>query len=140
MVLFVPKDVYPESFSSGYTDDVDTFLNQMIIGTAFRFRGALAAGAAIDEARELKWECVGDCYCALTIHLGTPLTPSSAFDWQWQWRDQDGKFHELNGWSPHEFDYVTVPFDSYVSLIQDPRKKEYCHRYQVEYSMPICGG
>lgn len=135
----VPKNVYPESFSSGYTDEVDTFLNQVVIRTAFRIRKALAAGIGIDKARGLKWDCVGDCYRILAIHLGTPPTPSSTFDWQW--RDRDGKFHVLESWTPHEFalDYVTLPFDSYVSLIQDPRN-EYYHRYQVEYSMPICGG
>eukprot|EP00977_Amphora_coffeiformis_P020199 scaffold8005_cov275-Amphora_coffeaeformis.AAC.17 len=138
----VPKDVYPESFSSGYTDEVDTFLNQMVTHTAFAIRNALAGGTdddGIETARELKWKCVGGCHRVLTIHLGTPPTPSSTFDWQW--RDLDGNFHTLHKWSPHEFaiNYVTVPFTTYVSLIQDPRH-EYYHRYQVEYSMPMCGG
>ena len=149
----VPKDVYPESFSSSYTDELDAFLNQMVTHAAFEIRTTLNKGTTtttttntkdndddkMEQARRIKWKCVAQCHRILTIHLGTPPMPNTSFDWHW--RDMDGEFHVLSQITPQDFarNYVTVPYAHYVSLIQDPRN-DYYQRYQVEYSMPICGG
>lgn len=140
----VPKDVFPESYSSSNTEELDAFLNQMVTCAAFEIRTAMNGSNDrdkdnnVEEARRIKWKCVSQCHRVLTIHLGTPPTPNTTFDWHW--RDMDGKFHALHQCTPLDFarDYVTVPHGSYISLIQDPRN-EYYHRYQVAHSMPICG-
>ena len=144
----VPKQVYPESFSSSYTEEVDDFINNLLTKTAFVMRTMMHSGATVEEARQVKWKCVAQCHRVLTIHMGTPpsCSPSSDKDdkktgFDWQWRDTDGTLHQLQNYSPHDFarNYVTVPYQDYISIIHDPRH-EYYRRYQPKYAMPICGG
>ena len=137
----VPKDVYSESYSSQDTGEMDQFLVQLVVSAIFRMRQA-QGGIDTEEAfAKLKSQCLADCHRVLTIHLGTPPTPTSKFTWSWRDDTEDEAFHTLCDITPIEFcqKFVTVPYQDYVSLINDDRH-DYYYRYQVEYAMPMCGG
>jgi bleomycin hydrolase len=131
----VPKLVFPETYTSSNTGAVTGILTDLLRGAACQIRTLLQNGHSMDDVRKFKCEIVGQAYRILCIHLGTPPTK-----FHWQWRDQDEVFHAKANITPQEFcrNYVTVPFESYISVFQDPRH-EYYRRYTVEHSMPIDG-
>ena len=132
----VPKSFYPETHSSCHVDNMLDVLNQRLLQTACQIRKSIQSGTSTDQIRQtLKADCVADTYRILCIHLGTPPTLVD-----WKWRDEKGIFHDVGKLTPLEFlhRYVTIPFDTYISCIQDPRH-DYYQLYNVPYSMTIKG-
>jgi bleomycin hydrolase len=135
----IPKSVYPESETSGDTEAMVLFLTDYVRSAAVRIRGIMNAGkggASKAAAVTYKKRVMADVWRILCIHLGTP---AETFDWQW--RDSSGDFHRRTAMTPIAFckEFVTVPFSTYVSLIQDPRH-EYYQRFTVEASLEMLGG
>ena len=134
----VPKEAMPETESSGNTSALNRSLRSLLRRSARTLRTLIADGArqaAVDEIRE---QVVTDAYRILAIHLGTP--PSS-FDWQW--RDDAGKFHRDGQLTPQEFfaRYVTIPVSEYVCLVDDPRPEHPKGRpLTIEHLGNVVGG
>ena len=98
-------------------------------------RAATAEG--LEAARVAKAEIMQVVYRILCIHLGTP--PDS-FDWQWT--DNDKKFHREGVLTPQEFatKYVDLPVSEYVCLVNDPRPSSPVGRtFTVEYLGNVIG-
>ena len=129
----VPKNVFPETYSSSNTDELIEVLTTLLRATVRTLRLTLQQGSSVEQARDIKWKTVGDAYRILAIHLGSPPT-----EFCWQYRDNEGNFHQMTNITPQAFadSFITVPFSQYISLIQDPRH-EYYKRYAVLDSMPI---
>lgn len=127
----VPKSCMPETFSSSTSAEMNHMLTTKLRQDAFSLRQMQAAGAELEELREEKDMLLADTYRMLAIHLGLP---PQEFDWQW--RDQDGNFHQHGTISPQEFfeEYVATDLDDLVCLINAPTEDKPFHRlYTVQY-------
>jgi bleomycin hydrolase len=80
----------------------------------------VASGAAPDELQAAKRAVLADVHTILTVHLGTP--PASV---DWQWTDDDKRFHRDGVLTPVEFlaRYATIDLTEYVCLVDDPRRE-----------------
>lgn len=110
----VPKDLYPETQSSGNTGEMNTQLRCLLHTAVAHMYERPADIASIVE------ETVAAGHRILTIHLGEP--PKS-FDWEWT--DDKGEFHRDGEMTPVEFwnKYVQAGLEDYVCLVDDPRQE-----------------
>ena len=132
----VPMSAYPESNSSSSTRPMNNVLKEVLRTSASEVRSLLEKGGAKEEARRHKESRMSDIWKILCIHLGTP---PEKFDWQW--RDEDGKFHRKGKMTPLEFaqEYVDIEWEDYVCVVNDPRN-EYYKTYTVDYLQNVSGG
>src|ERR1700722_3627839 len=131
----VPKGYMPETQSSSETARMNSILRYQLRRGAQTVRAATAEG--LEAARVAKAEIMQVVYRILCIHLGTP--PDS-FDWQWT--DNDKKFHREGVLTPQEFatKYVDLPVSEYVCLVNDPRPSSLIGRtFTVEYLRNVIG-
>ena len=127
----VPKSAMPETESSSNTMSMNAILKVKLREGARTLRAALAHGTSLDDAQEIKHECLKVIYRILALHLGTP--PATC---DWQWLDKDRTFHRDGALTPQEFAarYITLPLDEYVCLVHDPRETSpYGRTFTVEY-------
>ncbi|HUA47475.1 MAG TPA: C1 family peptidase [Solirubrobacteraceae bacterium] len=112
----VPKPFMPETESSGNTGRMNSVLQVLLRQGAQQLREI--ARRDQDEARAAKAEVLKVVHRVLSIHLGSP--PERFL---WQWMDKDNGFHRDGELSPSEFaaEYVELPLDDYVCLVNDPR-------------------
>ncbi len=110
----VPKSAMPETESSSNSGRMNVALRAVLREGAKILRGL----DGDQQRRERKRDILAVVHRVLSIHLGTP--PESLF---WQWTDKDRKFHRDGELTPVEFveKYVTLPFEDYVCLVDDPR-------------------
>ncbi len=114
----VPQAVMPETQSSSNTRRMNSILLNVLREGAAMLRGLVGKGAGADEIKKTKDGVVATVYRVLCIHLGTPPTK---FDWQWQ--DEDKRFHRDGELTPKEFAdvYCALPLEEYICLVHDPR-------------------
>src|ERR1700685_1998107 len=132
----VPKGYMPETQSSSNTARMHSILPYQLHQGARTVRAATAEG--LEAARAAKAEIMQVVYRILCIHLGTP---PERFDWQWT--DEDKKFHRDGVLTPQEFaaKYVDLPVSEYVCLVNDTRPSSPIGRtFTVEYLGNVIGG
>ncbi len=114
----VPKQLMPETQSSGNTARMNQSLRAILRQGAKELRDLIGAGATPGELENKRDAYIVAAHSILTTHLGTP---PAEFDWQW--RDDSGRLHRDGVLTPQEFfsRYVTVPVDEFVCLVDDPR-------------------
>ncbi|KAK7057735.1 peptidase C1B, bleomycin hydrolase [Favolaschia claudopus] len=142
----VPFEVFPESFHSVLSKDVNTVVKSRIrehaiilrkTANALRAQG-LAENSVVAALRAKKEQLMAETYRILTAMLGVPLGANDKFTWNYN--DKDGKYGEWSG-TPLEFYKCfigTKAVDS-ISLINDPRNP-YDHAYVVEALGNVWGG
>lgn len=134
----VPKSAMPETESSSNTRRMNSIVCAKLREGARALRELRAGGASEADLRAAKEEQLDALYRILSIHLGTP--PATV---QWQWMDRDRRFHRDPEMTPQEFaaEYITVPIDEYVCIVNDPRATSpYGRTFTVEYLGNIVGG
>ncbi|MGH3094923.1 MAG: aminopeptidase C [Streptosporangiales bacterium] len=132
----VPKSVMPETESSSATSKMNGIL-QLVLRQGARQVRELHAGG-VDAQRERKQQVLETVHRILRIHLGNP--PEKFL---WQWKDTERGFHRGGWFTPQEFaaEYVTVPLDEYVCLVNDPRPTSpFGHTFTVDYLGNVVGG
>lgn len=131
----MPKDIYPESFSSSASAAMDKILTTKLREYAVRLRQNRS------EARKLKSMFLAELFNVLTITLGDAPKPDQPFTWEYY--DKSGKFHSWSG-TPKEYYHQFCkrknmdPKDSF-SLINDPRNA-YEKLYTVDRLGNVTGG
>ena len=126
-----PKTVMTETQSSASSMRMNSMLNYQMRQGAKKIRDSYAGESGLEEMRRVKDETLEVIHHVLSIHLGTP---PSEFDWQW--KDKDGKFHRDGQMTPLEFadKYVDTPWQDYVCLVHDPRETSPMDRtYTIAY-------
>jgi bleomycin hydrolase len=110
----VPRSAMPETESSSNSGRMNVALRAVLREGAKTLRGL----DGDQQRRERKRDILAVVHRVLSIHLGSP--PESFF---WQWTDKDRKFHRDGELTPVKFveKYVTLPFNDYVCLVDDPR-------------------
>lgn len=134
----IPKSAMPETESSSNTRRMNSIVCAKLREGARALRELRAGGASEADLRAAKEEQLGALYRILCIHLGTP--PATV---QWQWMDRERQFHRDPEMTPQEFvaEYVTVPIDDYVCVVNDPRATSpFGRTFTVEYLGNIVGG
>src|ERR1700727_747506 len=132
----VPKGCMPETQSSSNSSRMNSVLRSQLRRGARTVRAAMAE--SLEAARAAQAEIMQVVYRILCIHLGTP---PGRFDWQWT--DNDKKFHRDGVLTPQEFaaKYVDLPVSDYVCLVNDPRPSSPIGRtFTVEYLGNVIGG
>lgn len=121
----VPKDVFPETYQSSNTQELNRLLNRKLKQFA----------AYVLEEREnleaLKEETLKDI---LTILLDCYGIPPKIFDFEYT--DKEEKYHSIKDLTPQSFytKCCDIDLDEYISIIQAPTKdKPYLNTYTVSY-------
>jgi bleomycin hydrolase len=134
----VPKAIMPETESSSNTRRMNVNLLAKLRDGARTLRELRAGGAPMEAARAAKHELLKAVYRMLCIHLGTPPRK-----FLWQWNDKDKAFHREGEMTPQAFarQYVTLPIDEYVCLVNDPRESSpYGRTFTVKYLGNVVDG
>jgi bleomycin hydrolase len=114
----VPKSAMPETHSSSNSGSMNRILRRKLREGARNLRELHGRGVPASQLRAAKHDLLVTIYRILSIHLGTP--PS---EFLWQWTDNSRKFHRDGVLTPQQFarKYVTMPYEEYVCLVDDPR-------------------
>lgn len=114
----VPKEVMPETESSGNTSRMNSSLSTLLRKGAKELRELVRSGASLDDARAFKDRLLADTHSILTIHLGVPPT-----EFEWQWNDDKNEFHRAGVFTPQQFlaEYTDIDLRDYICLVDDPR-------------------
>jgi bleomycin hydrolase len=133
-----PKAAMPETQSSSNSRMMNKMLQAKLREGAKRLRDLHAQGRTTKQMRQLKHEILAVIYRILCIHLGTP---PKRFDWQWH--DEDDKFHRDGKMTPQEFaqKYLALDLGEYVCLVHDPRPSNpFGRNFTVAYLGNVVGG
>ncbi|MCO7127183.1 C1 family peptidase [Sporolactobacillus shoreicorticis] len=134
----VPKQAMPETFQSSRTPVLNQLLNARLREDAGILRVMSADGKSRDALEAVKTEMLGDIYRILAFSLGEP---PKVFDFEY--RDEDKKFHRDLGITPQEFfkKYIGLDLNDYVAVINAPTQdKPYKKTYTVQYLGTVVGG
>ncbi len=134
----IPKTAMPESYSSGHSNQLNSFLNRMLREFACELRNDHKDKATLPTLRKKKTEMLNEIFRILTIFLGEP---PQTFDWSF--RDKKKKFSTFLNLTPQAFYKKHVPYnvDDQVCLINAPTKdKPFNKLYTVKYLGNVVGG
>jgi len=124
----VPKDCFPESFSSSESRHMWNLLRCRLRDMAKSLRNSFANGVDKTHLKNVAEDYVGECYRILAVHLGSP-----PLEFDWSYRDKEKSFNRVRT-SPKEF-YERFKFindfKTKISFVHDPRN-EYWRLYTVE--------
>ncbi|KAF9357190.1 hypothetical protein BGX34_009502 [Mortierella sp. NVP85] len=133
----VPKSLYPETYSSSNTDNLNKLVLSKLRDYAVVLRRMAAQGHSLEDLRREKEASLKEIYTILSITLGEP--PKGTFTWSF--RNKEKKYYEFKNQTPQSFykDHVNYPVSETLSLIHDPRNKPMA-LYTVQYLGNITGG
>ncbi|MDR6998779.1 C1 family peptidase [Neobacillus niacini] len=134
----VPKQVMPESYQSSDSPELNSILNAKLRDCAFVLRSMHQDGRTEHELEEDKLNMLGDIYKILVFLLGEP---PKTFDFEY--RNEKGKFHRETKLTPHTFfeKYVGLDLDDYISIINAPTKdKSLGKTFTVKYLGNVIDG
>lgn len=137
----VPKSVYPESFHSGRSSQMNTIFKRKFRQVGIRIINALSEDVSdLQRVKQLQDEFNQWTYSTLCKLLGTPPT-----EFVWKYTDSKDNIKTMPKTTPQQFYKEKVKdkfnLDDYVCVINDPRKEHpYYKRYTVQYLGNITGG
>jgi bleomycin hydrolase len=127
----IPKYTMPESYHSSNSRYMNKILSLKLRDLAKSLRKDFKLGADKESLREEKESMLAEIYSILVYFLGEP---PQEFDFEY--KDKDGKFYRDSGLSPLEFynKYSKVKMTDYVSIINAPTNdKPFDQTYTVEF-------
>ena len=132
----VPKEIMPETNSSGNTGLMNALISRKLRADAVKLRGMHKQKKSVGKLRKEKTKMLADTYKMLVMNLGEPPT-----EFQWRFEDQNSVVSEMRAYTPKSFfeDFVGVDLNEYVDLFNDPAK-EYGKHYQLSLSKNVYDG
>jgi bleomycin hydrolase len=132
----VPKEIMPETNSSGNTGMMNGLLSRKLREDAVNIRKMAGQGSGVDDLRAEKEKMLGDIYRMLVLNLGEP-----PIEFQWRYEEKDSTVTPLKTYTPKSFfdEFVDIDLDQYVSIFNDPAKELDKH-YQISLSRDIYDG
>ena len=127
----VPKHIMPESFHSSNSAVMNDLLTVKLREWASDIREKSKKGYTTAKLRNLKEKMMEEFYTMLISFLGRP---PKKFDFEY--RDDDKKFHSHRNLTPLSFAKKIIPFDpkDYVSIINAPSfDKPFNKTYTVKF-------
>lgn len=126
----VPKQVYPETYQSENTKEIDNVLNRYLRKKTFEIRKLYKSGK-LDEIEKLRVKTIDEVYKILCSCFGIP--PKS---FSFEYVDKKKKYNIVKDVTPLDFldNYVGVNLDNYVSIINSPTNDKPFHKtYTIKY-------
>ncbi|PKK82152.1 MAG: aminopeptidase [candidate division Zixibacteria bacterium HGW-Zixibacteria-1] len=135
----VPKEIMPETNSSGNTGEMNNILERKLRTGAAAIRKMHQAGRPVKELRAEKDKILADVYKILIVNLGEPPTE---FVWRYEIRDTtktdtdttadstananiDNRLIVAGTYTPKKFfeEVVAVDLDQYVNIFDNPTRE-----------------
>ena len=142
----VPKEIMPETNSSGSTGEMNNILQRKLRAGAAAIRRMNQAGKSVNDLRTEKEKILADIYKILVVNLGEPPTE---FEWRYEIRDTtktdtgdstetadstananiDNRLIVTGIYTPKKFfeEVVGVDLDQYVNIFDNPTRDYYNH-------------
>jgi len=132
----VPADVFPESYNSENTRWMSRFIRRKLKENGLTLREMYANGTKEKKLRETKNSMLQEIYRILMISLGEPPT-----EFEWRYKDKDGKLSELKTYTPKSFyeEFVNIDLKEYIMFMNDPTR-EFDKIYEIEFDRHIVEG
>lgn len=127
----VPKDIYPESYSSSKSIELNSVLSTKLREYAAILRRESYKGAKIADLRNMKEKMLDSIYRILVISLGSPVKKFS-----FSTMDKNNKIINIENITPIDFykHYVGLDLDDYIPIINSPTSdKPFNKSYTVKY-------
>jgi len=123
----VPKDVMPETHSSGNTGSMNAVIRRKLKADTLKLRKLCSEGKPLEEIRAAKKRMLAEVYRMLVMNLGQPPT-----EFRWRYEDKDSKLSEIRTYTPRSFykEWVDVDLGQYVNICNDPTQ-EYDKHYRL---------
>lgn len=124
----VPKDVYPETFQSSNTREINGILNRYLRKTAAKIVRAKDDPNYIDYIKE---QAVKEIYQILCSAFGVPPETFS-----FEYANKNGEYNLVKDITPKRFfeEFVENDLDDYVSIINSPTEdKPFNDTYTIKY-------
>jgi bleomycin hydrolase len=120
----VPREVMPETASSGNTGMMNSLISRKLRADAAQLRRLSAEGKDITLLRAEKEKMLADVYKMLAINLGEPPT-----EFPYRFEDRDSNVSEMKTYTPQAFfkEFVGVDLHEYVDVFNDPTKENGKH-------------
>ncbi|MBN1394608.1 MAG: C1 family peptidase [Pirellulales bacterium] len=131
----VPKEVMPETFSSGNTTVMNDVLETMLHVDAAKLRKMAEEKKSVEEMRQTKRKMIRDVYRVLVMSYGEP-----AEEFTYRYVDKDKKVSEPKSYTPQSFykEWVGVDLSQYVNLCNDPTNP-YGKQYRMRRVRNVVG-
>lgn len=126
----VPKDVYPETYQSSNTKEVDNLLNRYLRKFTSEIRKMDNNGNK-EKIINLQEKCLEQIYKLLCSCFGVPPT-----NFSFEYVDKDKNYNIIKDITPKQFleDFVEVDLNEYISVINSPTSdKPFNELYTVNY-------
>ena len=132
----VPASAMPDSYQSENTAMMSRLLRRKLREQGLEIRAITRSRMSNELKLKRKNEMLADIYRILALSLGEP---PQQFDWQY--KDKDGKISETTTYSPKQFydDIIGIDLNDYVMLMDDPAK-DYNKLYEVEFDRSLVEG
>ncbi len=125
----VPADVMPESYQADNTSHMGRLIKLKLREDALAIRKMAKDGAKDKAIAETKATMLNDIYRILALSLGEPIQ-----EFEWRYKDADGKVTELKKYTPKSFykEFVNVDLNDYIMFMNDP-SRPYDALYEIDY-------
>jgi bleomycin hydrolase len=129
----VPKEIMPETHSSGSTRSMNRIIGRKLKLDAIKLREMKLAGKSAGHMRAAKREMLAEVYRMLVVNLGEPPR-----EFSWRYTDKDKKLSEAKTYTPQVFyrDWVGVDLGDHFILCSDP-SNDFGKHYQVCHSRTL---
>lgn len=125
----VPAEAMPETYQSENTRVMSSLLRRKLRDDGLEMRQLGQSRLSHEALYEMKNQKLAEVYQILAYCLGEPPV-----DFEWQYKNKDGKVSETQKFSPVEFyeEILDINFDDYVMLMNDPGK-DMNQLYEIKY-------
>ncbi len=132
----VPSDVMPESYQANNTSNMSKLLRMKLREDALFLRRMYANKEKGKALERKKVEMLSDIYHILALSLGEP-----PHNFEWRYKDADGKISPLKSYTPQSFykEFVGVDLSDYVMFMNDP-SRPYNKLYEIDYDRHTIDG
>jgi bleomycin hydrolase len=132
----VPEEAMPDSYQSEKTSTMSRLLRRKLREQGLEIRQITQSKMREDLKTQKKLDMMKDIYRILALSLGEP-----PMEFNWQYKDKDGKLSEVKTFTPKEFynEVIGIDLSEYVMIMDDPRH-EYYKLYEVEYDRNVVEG
>jgi bleomycin hydrolase len=132
----VPKEIMPETNSSGSTGLMNKLISRKLRADAVKLRQMHEKNKPLEKLRAKKAKMLAEVYKMLVINLGEPPR-----EFQWRFEDANGVVSTLKTYTPKSFydDFIGVDLRQYVDIFNDP-SKPYGKHYQIALTRNLYDG
>lgn len=132
----VPKEIMPETNSSGNTSLMNALISRKLRADAVKLREMHEGKKSLKKLRREKAKMLAGVYKMLAMNLGEP--PS---EFQWRFEDANSVVSESVAYTPQSFytEFVGVDLREYVDIFNDP-SKPYGKHYRIALTRNLYDG